>query len=61
MDRRLPVPLTLQDVANNPSSFIEERARNHLKKLTRVGPRPAGIGFWTRFRPIHNLEPLVSY
>ena len=42
MDRRLPVPLTVQDAVNHPSSFIEERARNHLKKLTRVGARPAG-------------------
>lgn len=42
MDNRLPKPLTLADSANNPERFIEERARDHLRQLTSVGPRPAG-------------------
>ncbi len=42
MDQRLPAPLTAKDAAANPDAFIEERARNYLKQLTRVGPRPAG-------------------
>ena len=30
------------DSASNPDRFIEERARDHLRQLTSVGPRPAG-------------------
>jgi len=43
MDQKLPVPLTLQDAPGNPTRFIEGRARNALKQLTRVGARPAGM------------------
>ena len=42
MDGRLPRPLTLEDAQVHPEKFIEERARDHLKQLTSVGPRPAG-------------------
>ena len=42
MDQRLPAPLTVKDAATNPEAFIEERARQYLKQLTSVGPRPAG-------------------
>lgn len=42
MDQNLPTPLTLQDVTKHPEKFIEERARNALKKLTSVGSRPTG-------------------
>ncbi|GAB6026090.1 hypothetical protein CHUAL_012293 [Chamberlinius hualienensis] len=37
-----PVNLTLADVSANPHTFIEERARAHLKLLTSFGPRPTG-------------------
>ena len=30
------------DSAKHPERFIEERARDHLRQLTSVGPRPAG-------------------
>ena len=42
MDGRLPQPLTLAESSSNPDRFIEERARDHLRQLTSVGPRPAG-------------------
>ena len=42
MDRRLPEPLTLDDLPNHPDSFIEERARRTLRALTSIGARPAG-------------------
>lgn len=45
MDQRLPTPLRAADAdsaAVPPGSFVEERARAHLKKITSVGPRPAG-------------------
>ena len=42
MDGRLPTPMTKADLAEFPESFIEERARDYLKKLTSVGARPAG-------------------
>ena len=42
MDQRLPAPLTVKDAAVKPEAFIEERARQYLKQLTSVGPRPAG-------------------
>lgn len=42
MDGRLPKPLTLADAVIHPDKFIEERARDHLRQLTSVGPRPAG-------------------
>ena len=42
MDGRLPKPLSMSEAASNPERFIEERARDHLRQLTSVGPRPAG-------------------
>lgn len=42
MDGRLPKPLTIADAENQPEKFIEERARDHLRQITSVGPRPAG-------------------
>ena len=42
MDQRLPAPLSAKDAAGNPGAFVEERARQYLKQLTSVGPRPAG-------------------
>ena len=42
MDGRLPRPLTLADANVHNDRFIEERARDHLRQLTSVGPRPAG-------------------
>lgn len=42
MDGRLPKPLKIEDAAKHPNRFIEERAREHLRQLTSVGPRPAG-------------------
>ena len=42
MDQRLPQPLTFKDAQTHPDRFIEERARTSLKKITSVGPRPAG-------------------
>jgi hypothetical protein len=42
MDGRLPKPLSLADSAKHPEMFIEERARDVLRQLTSVGPRPAG-------------------
>ena len=42
MDQRLPAPLSAKDAAANPGAFVEERARQYLKQLTSVGPRPAG-------------------
>ena len=42
MDGRLPKPLTLADAKTQPDRFIEERARDHLRQITSVGPRPAG-------------------
>jgi len=59
MDQNLPIPLTLHDVSKHPERFIEERARNALKKLTSVGPRPAG--FWqlyTRFQISWAIETI---
>ncbi len=64
MDQRLPVPLTLQDAAGKPDRFIEERARNSLKKLTSVGARPAGNYLYNkRVRPTKNEPQLqgISY
>ncbi len=65
MDQRLPVPLTLQDAAGKPDRFIEERARNSLKKLTSVGARPAGnyLLYNKRVRPPKNEPQLqgISY
>jgi hypothetical protein len=71
MDQRLPEPLYVKDAANNSGAFIEERARNYLKQMTRVGPRPAGsyenevltvdflkrelAGISARSKPIHRL------
>ena len=42
LDGRLPSALTLADQADNPDSFIEERARRTLQALTSIGARPAG-------------------
>lgn len=42
MDGRLPKPLTLSDIPQNPDTFIEDRARDMLRRLTSVGARPAG-------------------
>ena len=42
MDGRLPKPLTLAEEHTHPERFIEERARDYLRHLTSVGPRPAG-------------------
>ncbi|ODM91515.1 Endoplasmic reticulum metallopeptidase 1 [Orchesella cincta] len=42
VDYKLPTPLTASDISDNPSSFIEERARNDLKTLTSMGPRVSG-------------------
>ncbi len=42
MDGRLPDPLTVADSEKHPDRFIEERARDLLRQLTSVGPRPAG-------------------
>ena len=37
MDRRLPTALTIADLPNHSDSFIEERARHHLRSLTSIG------------------------
>ncbi|XP_063241668.1 endoplasmic reticulum metallopeptidase 1-like isoform X2 [Bacillus rossius redtenbacheri] len=42
LSRRLPKPLMMDDVPGNPHRFISQRAMNHLAKLTKLGPRPAG-------------------
>ena len=42
MDQRLPPAITLKEAGLHPGSFIEERARNNLRKLTSVGARPTG-------------------
>jgi len=42
MDNRLPRPLTEKDGESEPGSFIEERARRDLQKLTEYGPRVTG-------------------
>jgi acetylornithine deacetylase/succinyl-diaminopimelate desuccinylase-like protein len=42
VERKLPTPLTLVDAPNNPGRFVAERAMNHLKRLTIIGPRTAG-------------------
>ncbi|CAL8109253.1 unnamed protein product [Orchesella dallaii] len=42
VDYKLPTPLTVNDISENPSSFIEERARNDLKTLTSMGSRVSG-------------------
>ena len=36
------MPFFVSDFALHPDRFIEERARDHLRQLTSVGPRPAG-------------------
>ena len=53
MDQRLPAPLSAKDAAGNPGAFVEERARQYLKQLTSVGPRPAG--------EIFVLELIISH
>ena len=42
MDQRLPPAISLKEAELHPDKFIEERARNHLRKLTSVGARPTG-------------------
>ena len=71
MDRRLPTALTIADLPNHSDSFIEERARHHLRSLTSIGARPTGsyenevlavqllqrslAGIKERAQPIHKL------
>ena len=40
--RRLPTPKSIADYKVGELTFIEERALNHLEKITSFGPRPAG-------------------
>ena len=42
MDQRLPPAINIKESELHPDRFIEERARNHLRKLTSVGARPTG-------------------
>ena len=42
VERKLPTPLTLVDAPSNPGRFIAERAMNHLRRLTSIGPRTTG-------------------
>ena len=42
MDQRLPPGLSMKDAELHPDVFIEERARNYLRKITSVGARPTG-------------------
>ena len=51
MDARLPTPLSKADLERHPGSFIEERAREYLVKLTSVGARPAGNQDWPAADP----------
>ena len=42
MDQRLPPAVSVKEAELQPGRFIEERARNSLRKLTSVGARPTG-------------------
>ncbi|XP_027845862.2 endoplasmic reticulum metallopeptidase 1-like [Aphis gossypii] len=42
LEKSLPEPVTLSNEHNHPDRFVAERARNHLVKLTSMGPRPVG-------------------
>lgn len=42
LEKSLPEPVTISNEHNHPDRFVAERARNHLVKLTSMGPRPVG-------------------
>ena len=55
MDSRLPDPLNSEDAGSNPGRFIEERARNSLRRITSVGARPAG-SYENEVLPFHKFQ-----